>query len=134
MVEFKGNTNTMAVAETVDHSKVKRPVVGGSPLGGQKFGTQAHKTPVILLYRNGDKHHKGESFTVKGVVSLEQLLEKATSAVKLPTGAVRKIYSKAGGKVSLKSLEELEDGGKYLCVGGEKIAEDDKLPAGWLSA
>ena len=132
MIEFKGHTNTAPVDATVDHSKVKKAVVA-SPLGAVKFGTQASKSPVITLFRNGDKHHKGEQFTVKGVNSVEQLMDKATAAVKLPTGAVRKIY-KAGGKVTVKSLDDLQDGAKYLCVGGEKVAEDDKLPAGWLQA
>jgi len=132
VIEFKGNTNTGTVDSTVDHSKSKKPVVQ-SPLGQTKFGTQAAKSPVITLYRNGDKHHKGEQFTVKSIKNLEQLLDKATQAVKLPTGAVRKIY-KEGGKVTVKSLDDLQDGAKYLCVGGERIAEEDKLPQGWISA
>ena len=131
VVEFKGHTNTGPVEATVDHAKVKKPVVS-SPLGAQKFGTQASKVAVVQLYRNGDKHHKGEELTLKGIKSMEQLLDRATSAVKLPTGAVRKLY-KEGGKVTIKSLDELHDGAKYLCVGGEKIAEEDKLPAAWLT-
>jgi len=132
VVEFKGNTNTATVDSTVDHSKAKKPVVAGS-LGQQKFGTQAAKSPVITLYRNGDKHHKGDTFTVKGVKNMEQLFDRAGNLVKLPTGAVRKMY-KAGGKVTVKTLDDLIDGGKYLCCGGEKPAEEDKLPAGWLAA
>ena len=33
-------------------------------LGGQKFGVQAKKAAVVKLFRNGDKHHNGETFTV----------------------------------------------------------------------
>ena len=131
VIEFKGNTNTAAVESTIDASKAKKPVVA-SPIGAQKFGTQASKSAVVTLYRNGDKHHKGEQWTVRGVKNIEQVLDKASGLVKLPTGAVRKIY-KVGGKVTVKSLEELEDGHKYLCCGGEKVADEDKLPAGWLA-
>ena len=131
VIEFKGNTNTPSVESTLSPGKVKRPVVA-SPIGAQKFGTQATKSPVITLYCNGNKHHKGEQFTVRGLKTLEQLLDKASSLVKLPTGAVRKMY-KVGGKVTVKSLDELEDGQKYLCCGGERVADEDKLPAGWLA-
>ena len=132
VVEFKGNTNTAAVESTVDSRPgAKKPVVG-SPMGQQKFGTQANKSPTIRLFRNGDKHHAGEAFTVRGVKNIEQLLDKASGLVKLPTGAVRKIY-REGGKVQVKSLDDLQDGAKYLCCGGEKIADEDKLPAGWLN-
>ena len=131
VIEFRGNTNTQPVEATVDAGRAKKPVVA-SPIGAQKFGTQASKSAVIRLYRNGDKHHKGEELTVKGVKSIDQLLDRASGLVKLPTGAVRKLY-KEGGKATVKSLDELEDGHKYLCCGGEKIADDDKLPAGWLN-
>ena len=116
----------------MDPLRQKKPVVS-SPLGAVKFGVQASKVASVTLFRNGDKHHKGEQLTVKGFKSLEQLLDKATTVVKLPTGAVRKLY-KEGGKVSVKSLDELQDGCKFLCVGGEKIADDDKLPAAWLNS
>lgn len=131
MVEFKGNTNTNVVEATVKKDGAKKPVVTPG-LGQQKFGTQATKAPTVKLFRNGDKHHAGETFTVKQVKSLDQLYDKVTSIVKLPTGAVRKIY-KEGGKISIKKLEDLQDGGKYLCCGGEKPAEEDKLPSAFLA-
>jgi len=131
LVEFKGNTNTGIVESTVDKSKPKKPVVQG-PLGTQKFGTQATKAPTVTFFRNGDKHHKGEIYTVKLVKTMEQLYDKASNLVKLPTGAVRKIY-KAPGKVSVKSLDDLVDGGKYLCCGGEKPAPADQLPTDFLA-
>lgn len=131
IVEFKGNTNTAIVEETVDKGKSKRPVVS-SPLGHQKFGTQASKSITVTLYRNGDKHHKGEQVTVKQLKSFDQLLDKASTLVRLPTGAVRKIY-KQGGKTTVKTLEDLVDGGKYLCCGGEKPAEEEKLPQDYLA-
>jgi len=30
----------------------------------EKYGVQAEKAKVIYIYRNGDKHHKGEKFTI----------------------------------------------------------------------
>jgi len=131
LVEFKGNTNTNVVESTVKKDAVKKPVVSAG-LGQQKFGTQATKAPTIRLFRNGDKHHQGEVYTVKQVKTLDQLFDKVTGIVKLPTGAVRKIY-KEGAKVSVKKLEDLQDGGKYLCCGGEKPAEEDKLPTAFLA-
>lgn len=130
IVEFKGNTNT-AVVEKTAVDKSKKPVVSVT-LGKEKFGTQAAKAPVVLLFRNGDKHHKGETYTVKQVKTLEQLYDKASNLVKLPTGAVRKIY-KAPGKISVKAVEDLVDGGKYLCCGGEKPAPPDQLPTEFLA-
>jgi len=129
LVEFKGNTNTPVVENTAP-KVVKKPVVQ-VPLGSQKYGTQATKAPNITLFRNGDKHHTGELFTVKLVKTMEQLYDKASTLVKLPTGAVRRIY-KAPGKVSVKNIEELEDGGKYLCCGGEKPMVDE-LPPDFLA-
>lgn len=46
----------------------KKPVVQGQ-LGAQKFGTQAKKAAVVKLFRNGDKHHTGETFTINTKVS-----------------------------------------------------------------
>lgn len=131
LVEFKGNTNTGTVENTVHKDASKKPVVTPG-LGQQKFGTQAVKAPTIKLFRNGDKHHQGENYTVKQVKTMDQLYDKVTTIVKLPTGAVRKIY-KEGGKVSVKKLEDLQDGHKYLCCGGEKPAEEDKLPTAFLA-
>lgn len=130
IVEFKGNTNTGIVEKTVGE-KAKKPVVSVS-LGQQKFGTQATKAPTITLFRNGDKHHKGEVYTVKLIKTMDQLYDKASNLVKLPTGAVRKLY-KAPGKVSVKSLDDLQDGQKYLCCGGEKPAPVDNLPTDFLA-
>jgi len=129
LVNYTGSTNAKAIEATVPHEE-KKPVVHGQ-LGKQKFGTQATKVASCTFYRNGDKHHNGEKILLKGFKTFDQLLDKASSTVKLTTGAVRKIY-KQGGKTQVKTLEDLADGGKYLCCGGEKPASDDKLPKGFL--
>lgn len=129
VVEFKGNTNTREVESSSPVNKARKPVVA-APLGKQKFGTQADKAISVYLYRNGDKHHKGEKVSVhpKTVKTWEQMLEKATNSVRLPTGAVRKIY-KSDMRTPVKALTDFEDGAKYLCCGGEKPAELEKSPA-----
>ena len=124
VVEFKGMTNTK---ETVEVKHVERRPVVSKPIGAEKFGTQAAKAIAITMFRNGDKHHVGESYTVSKLKSIDQLYDKASSLVRLPTGAVRKLYA-VGSRTPIKSLDDLVDGGSYLCVGGEKIADDDKLP------
>jgi len=128
IVDFKGNTNTSVIEKTTPLVE-KKPVVT-APLGKEKFGTQASKAAAIKLYRNGDKHHTGETLTLnlKLIKTMDQVLDKASTLVKLPTGAVRKIYKK-NLKTTIKSLEDFEDGGVYLCCGGEKPATMDKLPA-----
>jgi len=124
VVEFKGMTNTK---ETSDVRPLERKPVVTKPIGAEKFGTQAAKAIAIRMYRNGDKHHGGEAYTVSKLKSLDQLYDKASALVRLPTGAVRKLYA-VGSRAPIKTLEELVDGGSYLCCGGEKIADDDKLP------
>ena len=39
------------------------------------------------------------------------------------TGSVRQVF--IGEGKSIKKLEELEDGGKYLCAGAEKFSKDN---------
>lgn len=124
-------SSAAAKSTTSPTGSPRKPVVHGK-MGVTKFGTQAEKAAVITLFRNGDKNDAGVQLTVgKQYKTLEQLLDKASQSVKLPTGAVRKIYKK-GGKVSVKKLEDFVDGGKYLCCGGEKPAPEDQLPKGFL--
>jgi len=134
VVEFKGNTNTAPIEKSgpaAGGAGPRKPVVS-VPLGAQKFGVQADKAVTVKLFRNGDKHHNGEVFTLKLLKSFDQVLDKASVLVKLPTGAVRKIYKK-DMKHTIKSIEEFEDGASYLCCGGEKPAEVDKQSVKFLA-
>eukprot|EP00128_Syssomonas_multiformis_P008092 Colp12_sorted_trinity150504_noHs@34669 len=137
LVVVDGSTSSAARDHTVKEAKSpsteKKPVVAGK-LGEQKFGTQADKPITITIFRNGDKHHTGEKIPpgkMKTFKTLDQLKDHATGTVKLVTGPVRKIY-KQDLKTVVSKLEDFEDGGKYLCVGGEGIAAHDKLPTALL--
>jgi hypothetical protein len=90
----------------------------------EKFGTQSEKGRVILAFRNGDKHHTGLKVTVHSTKfkTFDQLKEFLSKEVKLPTGAVRQIFTHDGKLV--KKLEDLEDGGKYVCAGAEAFNKD----------
>jgi hypothetical protein len=97
-------------------------------LGGQKFGVQAKKAAVVKLFRNGDKHHNGETFTVntKTITSMTQVYEKVSGLVRLPTGAVRKIW-RSNLKSTIKDVADFEDGQHYICTGAEPI-DTERLP------
>lgn len=127
-----GNTNT-PVIDGAKQSTNKKPVVAGA-LGQQKFGVQAKKAAVVKLYRNGDKHHTGEQFTVntKTITSMTQVYEKVSGLVKIPTGAVRKIW-RSNLKSTVKSVDEFEDGQSYICTGAEPV-DIDRLPASFAAA
>lgn len=118
LVDFSGSTNSKAIDDSVDRSQPKKAVVK-APLGKQKFGVQADKTPFVTLFRNGDKFHKGmlgrppcfcicpcavahvfvsvllvcvgEKFKVK-FSNFDQMKVAASGSVQLSTGAVQKFY------------------------------------------
>ena len=82
IVEFKGHTNTRAVEPVPSAvAQPKKPVVQVA-LGKEKFGVQATKAPTVKLFRNGDKHHNGEVFTLKLLKTFDQVLDKASTLVK----------------------------------------------------
>eukprot|EP01135_Chromosphaera_perkinsii_P001586 Nk52_evm56s207 gene=Nk52_evmTU56s207 len=134
IVNYTGSTSSAKrnfEVKKTEIEKPKKPVVQGK-LGDEKFGTQAEKPISFTLFRNHDKHHAGEKIILKKTFTgMDKLLAEATKVVKLPTGAVMKIY-KPNCKSTIKSLEDLEDGGKYLCCSGEKPAPADKLPTAFL--
>lgn len=88
----------------------------------EKFGTQAEKAKAIFVFRNGDKHHAGVKYTLKPNKTFAQVLVDLSNQVGVPTGAVRQIFT-ADGKL-VKTLEELEDQGKYVCAGAEPFKAD----------
>eukprot|EP00002_Diphylleia_rotans_P016840 TRINITY_DN3270_c0_g1_i2.p1 TRINITY_DN3270_c0_g1~~TRINITY_DN3270_c0_g1_i2.p1 ORF type:complete len:175 (-),score=29.27 TRINITY_DN3270_c0_g1_i2:173-697(-) len=109
----------------------RKPVVT-VPLGKVKFGVQVTKPPIILVFRNGDKHHEGEYMAIKAhYKNIQQVMDDMTKTVKLYTGAVKKIYAQDRVTV-VRSVEDFEDGGKYLCCGGEAPASYDHLPLAFL--
>lgn len=92
---------------------------------------------TIKLYQNGDKSHAGASLTLlKGITTMDKLLQEMTKKVKLTTGAAKRAYL-IGGRESksaagltftqLTGLDSIEDGGSYLICGPEKL-DKVKLP------
>lgn len=74
----------------------------------------------VTFYRNGDKHFKGRPFiiTKQRYRSFESLLEDLSRAIPLPYG-VRNIFSPDGQIIN--SINELEDGGYYVCSSGDQL-------------
>eukprot|EP01006_Ploeotia_vitrea_P011061 TRINITY_DN29524_c0_g1_i1.p2 TRINITY_DN29524_c0_g1~~TRINITY_DN29524_c0_g1_i1.p2 ORF type:complete len:201 (+),score=111.14 TRINITY_DN29524_c0_g1_i1:132-734(+) len=98
----------------------------------QKFGTQADKAKVLLVFQNGDKHHKGVQIRVrKGINTFAKLLDECTKKLTITTGACKKLYrvnqeTKKFGKIT--DLDKLNDGDVLLACGPEPIKKD-RLPA-----
>jgi hypothetical protein len=113
------STTTSRASSPIKSSPTKKAVVQNK-YNGEIFGTQGEKAISITCFRNGDKHHKGEKISVhpKKIKTFDQLIQ-ASNVVRLVTGAVRKIYNLEGKQI--KSINELQDGGHYICVGGEKL-------------
>lgn len=126
--ELASATSDLSLSHSHSHSSAqeesaeKKPVVSSYTAGvPAKFGTQTDKGKVIMVYRNGDKHHAGVRMIVHPTKfkTFAQLMEAMTKQVQLSTGAVRKVYTVGGKK--LAGLEEIEDGGKYVATGAEAL-------------
>eukprot|EP00128_Syssomonas_multiformis_P018405 Colp12_sorted_trinity150504_noHs@6103 len=80
---------------------------------------------TVHIFRNGDALHPGYRvlLTKRQMFNWDQVLNIFTLKAKLNTGAVRKVYTLEGAEV--KSIDELENGQQYVCVGSEKFK---KLP------
>jgi hypothetical protein len=50
------------------------------------------------------------------------VLQDLTVNVKVPTGAVRQLFTKDGKPV--KKVEDIEDGKQYVCAGPEKFNKE----------
>lgn len=105
--------------------KKEKPTVTAYAKGGvTKFGTQSEKAKVIYVFRNGDKHHAGLKMTVHSTKfkNFDQLKEAMTKQIGVPTGAVRQVFAPDGKLI--KTFDQLEDEGKYICAGAEKLNKD----------
>lgn len=104
----------------------RRPVVEPGTLGIQRFGVQTVTPKLMWLYRNGDKHHSGTPYFLRNhVKTLQHFYQEATKAVEPLAGPVRKIYDQDLRVVS--HLEDIVDGGKYLCSSGEPPTHPSRL-------
>ena len=94
----------------------------------EKFGTQTNKAKVVKIFRNGDKHHTGDLFSIhqKKYKTLEQLFIDITQKVGISTGNVRKLVrlSKDGKKMNISSFEQIKDGQSLVACGAEPLKVD----------
>eukprot|EP01067_Filipodium_phascolosomae_P000062 Filipodium_phascolosomae@DN1046_c0_g1_i1.p1 len=135
VVNYTGDTQADVrdshVKDTVGDRQHKDVVSG--PLGKQKFGTQADTPISIWVYRNGDKHHAGNKIMVKKTINtMDKLITEVQKVCPSPTGAVKKLYN-SDLKTTVKSLEDLTDGTKYLVCGGEKPTGKEKINPAFFS-
>lgn len=81
---------------------------------------------LITVIRNGVKPRKAIRILLnkKTAHSLEQVANEITSAIKLDTGAVRKIYTLHGKEVTQLS-DFFEDDEIFIACGYEKLTHDD---------
>ncbi|EGG23387.1 doublecortin domain-containing protein [Cavenderia fasciculata] len=115
-------TSTSSTAPPAAASPKKAPVSSvTSPPSGPKRFESFEKSKVIWAFRNTDDNHKGERITVhpSKYKTYDQLKEELSKQVRLVNGAVRKVYNRQG--VLVKGLEDIEDGGNYLCCAGEAL-------------
>ncbi|PRP88686.1 hypothetical protein PROFUN_02782 [Planoprotostelium fungivorum] len=139
--KFSKERNVRAIPKKLTEKEKPAPVETSAPItpkkvpvvsayaskSVEKFGTQASKAKVIRAYRNGDKHDQGKEITVNAKFkTLDQLYVHLSKEVGVVTGAVRHIYT-FDGKV-IKSIEDFEDGGHYVCTGAEKL-KTETLPS-----
>jgi len=104
----------------------KKPIVQPGTIGMQRFGVQNVTPRLMWLYRNGDKHHEGVPFFVrKHIATMEALYQEATKVVVPICGPIRKLYDQNLRQVC--HLEDIVDGGKYLCCSGEPPTTADRL-------
>lgn len=90
----------------------------------ERFGTQTDKGRVIFVFKNGDKHDKGARMVIhnKKFKNISQVYTEMNARTPLPTGAVRRVYRPDG--TYLKSLEDFEEGGCYICAGAEPFKKE----------
>ncbi|XP_043469767.1 serine/threonine-protein kinase GA29083 isoform X2 [Leptopilina heterotoma] len=114
-------------------SKVRRgSSLSGLPQSPAGTGRQISAIPacvkakIITLIRNGTKPRRVVRLLLnkRNAPSLEHVLEAITDAVKLDSGAVRKVYSLSGQQIS--SLDQFFDDEEiFVAYGTEKASQED---------
>ena len=114
-------------------SKVRRgSSLSGLPQSPAGTGRQISAIPacvtakIVTLIRNGSKPRKVLRLLLnkRNAPSLEHAFEAITNAVKLDSGAVRRVYTLAGKPViSLEQFFECEE--VFVAYGSEKSTQDD---------
>ncbi|EZA47001.1 Serine/threonine-protein kinase [Ooceraea biroi] len=108
------------------------PAAGGGGGSGGGTGRQTSAIPlcvkarIVTLIRHGTKPRKVVRLLLnkRNAPSLEHAMEAITEAVKLDSGAVRKVYTQSGQHVT--SLEQFfGDDDIFVAYGPEKPGQDD---------
>lgn len=101
--------------------KYRRKVEDLPPLANRS----AEKAKAVLIYQNGDVHFQGLHVTVtpKRFRNFDNLLTELTRITNLPQGA-RYIFTPTGG-TRVESLDQLHNGGSYVCDSRPKLKKID---------
>eukprot|EP01027_Heterolobosea_sp_BB2_P006914 GEZU01010355.1.p1 GENE.GEZU01010355.1~~GEZU01010355.1.p1 ORF type:complete len:271 (+),score=62.54 GEZU01010355.1:168-980(+) len=129
MMSAEGTEDDYSVTSSSESASSKEAPTEPAPKKAvEKYGAQIEKARVIFVFRNGDRHHKGEKIVVntKRIPTLEHLKDAMTECVRLVSGTVRQVYSAKDFK-PVRSLDEIEDGAKYIACGSEPLNKD-QLP------
>ncbi|KAA6398942.1 MAG: hypothetical protein EZS28_005532 [Streblomastix strix] len=74
----------------------------------------------IVVFRNGDLHHKGTRIIIKPHIhEMQQLYEVINKECPLVVGACRRLLTIDGEQVS--EIQDLIDGNRYFALGGEQL-------------
>ncbi|KYO02373.1 putative apicortin [Plasmodium gaboni] len=107
-------------------------VVTPGTLGIQKYGIQTGRTKTIFLFNNEKKYDKGVYFLVKSYIkNIKSLCYEITKILQPSIGPTRKIYDQNFSLV--KNVNDLINGGKYLCTSGDPPAPIRNLSIHFLS-
>lgn len=89
------------------------------------------KARVITVFRNGDRFHQGKKYIIskKRYQTMDQLYEDLSANVTVNTGAVRRLVSTKDINTSIEKIDDIEDKGRYICLGGEKGVDVANLPS-----
>eukprot|EP00771_Trimastix_marina_P002428 gnl/Trimastix_PCT/356.p1 GENE.gnl/Trimastix_PCT/356~~gnl/Trimastix_PCT/356.p1 ORF type:complete len:160 (+),score=45.81 gnl/Trimastix_PCT/356:64-543(+) len=77
---------------------------------------------TIIVFRNGDVHHRGERLQLRNIRNMSQLMDLVNREVRLVTGGCRKLVSPKGKATT--TLEGFVDGGKYIALAGEPLNKE----------
>ncbi|CDO63056.1 apicortin, putative [Plasmodium reichenowi] len=114
---------------------LKKPcnyVVTPGTLGIQKYGIQTGRTKTIFLFNNEKKYDKGVYFLVKSYIkNIKSLCYEITKILQPSIGPTRKIYDQNFSIV--RNVNDLINGGKYLCTSGDPPAPIRNLSLHFLT-
>eukprot|EP00727_Mastigamoeba_balamuthi_P014826 m51a1_g997 hypothetical protein (769) ;mRNA; f:548088-554906 len=100
-----------------------RAYTDGAPA---KFGTQAEKAKKITVFPNGDPKHKGKEMLVseKRFRTFEQLRIEMSKVLGMGTKPVMRVYDNDAGLAHVTKLDQIADGGRYICCSSEPLMKD----------